>query len=145
MNWAGAHVAGQAKITSSAKFLIGGRLDIGEETWIGHEVLFVGGISDVRIGKQCDIAPRVVFATGSHEIRADEVKAAGVGFSSPIEIGDGCWIGVGATILGGTKIGKTSIVAAGAVVRGDFPSGVVIGGVPARVIEVVKNKVKKSQ
>ena len=60
---------------------------------------------------------------------------AGEGYSLPISIGDGSWICTGATILGGTTIGERSIVAAGAVVKGVFPAGVLIGGVPARVLQ----------
>lgn len=44
-----------------------------------------------------------------------------------IIIGDGCWIGINATILGGTEIGKNS-VAAGAVVKGIYPDYCVICG-----------------
>ena len=41
------------------------------------------------------------------------------------------------TILKGTVIGKNSVVAAGAVVSGEFPANVVIGGVPAKVIREI--------
>lgn len=40
------------------------------------------------------------------------------------------------TILDGTVIGNGCIVAAGAVVRGQFPDNSVIGGVPARIIKM---------
>ena len=53
----------------------------------------------------------------------------------PIIVGDGTWIGINATILGGTDIGKNCVVAAGAVVKGKFPDYCVIGGVPARIIK----------
>jgi acetyltransferase-like isoleucine patch superfamily enzyme len=49
----------------------------------------------------------------------------------PITIGDNCFIGLGATLLPGTKIGDNCIVGAGAVVRGTVPSGSVVAGVPA--------------
>ena len=37
-------------------------------------------------------------------------------------------------ILPGTSLGRNTVVAAGAVVRGTFPDHVVIGGVPAKVL-----------
>ena len=37
-------------------------------------------------------------------------------------------------ILPGTTLGRNTVVAAGAVVRGEFPGRVVLGGVPARVL-----------
>ena len=42
---------------------------------------------------------------------------------------------MGATILKGVRIGKGSIVAAGAVVTSDVPPNSMVGGVPAKVIK----------
>jgi len=38
-----------------------------------------------------------------------------------VEIGEDCWIGTGAIILKGTKIGKRCFIAAGTVVKGKYP------------------------
>ena len=51
-----------------------------------------------------------------------------------IEIMDNVFIGLGATILPGVRIGPNAVVAAGAVVTKDVPPGTVVGGCPARVI-----------
>lgn len=134
LRWAGASVEHNVSCVSSAKFHLTGALHIGHDTWIGHEVLVVGGDAYVSLGACCDIAPRVTFVTGSHQINPAGPHVAGEGYSHPISIGDGCWICTGATILGGTRIGERSIVAAGAVVKGDFPAGCLIGGLPARVL-----------
>lgn len=50
-------------------------------------------------------------------------------------IGDNCFIGAGARILAGTKLGANCIVGANAVVRGSFPSGTMLAGIPARIIK----------
>ena len=55
-------------------------------------------------------------------------------FLGCIEVHENVFIGAGARILPGVSIGPNAIVAAGAVVNKDVPPGVVVGGVPARVI-----------
>lgn len=121
LRWAGAKVGSNVRIVSSARFYLTGRLSIGSDTWIGHEVLIVGGSADVTIGKKVDIAPRVTLITGTHELSPNSERAAGTGYSLPIEIEDGVWIGAAATILGGVRIQQCSMVGAGALVRNDVP------------------------
>lgn len=53
---------------------------------------------------------------------------------APVHIGDGTWIGSGAVILPGARIGRQVVVAANAVVRGAVPDHCVVAGVPARVV-----------
>jgi maltose O-acetyltransferase len=138
LRWAGAEVGENVRIVSSARFLVTGQLRIGDGTWIGHEVLIVGGEADVTIGANVDVAPRVSIVTGSHELFGVHGRAAGEGFSRPIHIMDGVWIGAAATILGGVVVGQSSMIAAGAVVNRDVPAGAVVGGVPARIIPMIE-------
>lgn len=138
LRWCGAKVGLNVRIVSSAKFYVSGELSIGDNTWIGHEVLIVGGNSKVSIGNNCDIAPRVLIATGSHKVnKITDSKIAGKGYSKDIIIGNGCWICAGANILGGTTIGEKSIVAAGGVCRGTLKAGAVYGGVPIKLIKML--------
>jgi carbonic anhydrase/acetyltransferase-like protein (isoleucine patch superfamily) len=51
-----------------------------------------------------------------------------------VAIARGSLIGIGAIILEGVKVGRGSIVGAGAVVTKDVPDGVVVAGVPAKVM-----------
>lgn len=53
-----------------------------------------------------------------------------------IFIGDNCYIGTGATILGPVTIGDNVTIGAGAVVTKDIPSNVVVAGNPAKIIKV---------
>ncbi|EOB2820164.1 acyltransferase [Vibrio vulnificus] len=50
-------------------------------------------------------------------------------------IGDNCFIGIGASIQAGTKLGKQCIVGTNSVVRGEFPDYCVIVGVPAKIVK----------
>ena len=56
------------------------------------------------------------------------------GMPEPVTIGSGSWIGHGAVILPGTRIGRNVVVAAGAVVRGVVEDHAVVAGTPARVV-----------
>jgi serine O-acetyltransferase len=49
-------------------------------------------------------------------------------------IGNDVYLGPGAKIVGGIRIGDAAVVGANAVVVDDVPSGRTVGGVPARVI-----------
>lgn len=56
--------------------------------------------------------------------------------TKPVVIGDNCWIAENAKILSGSKIGENSVVAANAVVKGEYPPNCMLAGVPAKVIRV---------
>jgi acetyltransferase-like isoleucine patch superfamily enzyme len=53
----------------------------------------------------------------------------------PVEIEDDTWIGIGAIVLKGVRVGRGARVGAGAVVTADVPPGAVVAGNPARVLE----------
>jgi sugar O-acyltransferase (sialic acid O-acetyltransferase NeuD family) len=52
-----------------------------------------------------------------------------------VTVKQGAWIGAGATVIPGVKIGAMSVVGAGATVIDDVPEGVIVAGVPARIIK----------
>jgi acetyltransferase-like isoleucine patch superfamily enzyme len=51
---------------------------------------------------------------------------------------EGVWIASNVTVIGPAEIGAHSVIAAGAVVRGNIPPGVMAAGVPAKVIRELK-------
>ena len=112
-----------------------GSLKIGAYTHIGEGVI-ICAIESVKVGGSCLIASGVVIRDQDHG-----TKLGGGPFrlqsqeSAPISIGNNVWIGTKATILKGVKIGDNSVVGANAVVTKDVESGVVVAGVPARVIK----------
>lgn len=54
--------------------------------------------------------------------------------TAPVEIGAGSWLGAGAVVLPGARLGRNVVVAAGAVVRGEVPDHAVVAGAPARIV-----------
>lgn len=129
-----ASIGHNVRIVSSARFNLTGRLSIGSDTFIGHNVSVIGGDANIDIGDNVDIAPGVMIISGSHQINPTSDRVAGPGYSSTITIGNGCWIGAGSIILGGTTLGENTVIAAGAVVKGEYPSRCIVGGIPAKVI-----------
>jgi len=130
---AGARLGENVRVCSSANILGSGDLVVGDDTWIGHQVLICTS-SRVTIGRAVDIGPRVYIGTGTHEIDSDGARTAGAGINKDVVIADGVWLGVGSTVLPGVTIGEKSVIAAGAVVTEDVPPRVVAGGIPARVL-----------
>jgi acetyltransferase-like isoleucine patch superfamily enzyme len=109
-------------------------LVVGNGSWIGPDCYLHSG-GGIRIGANVGIAPRVMILTSKHD---QTPKGTPLIFGklelAPVEIGDGCDIGLGAIFLPGTRLGSGVLVGAGAVVSGEFPDDVVIAGVPARIL-----------
>ena len=130
---AGARLGDNVRICSSALFVGAGELSIGDDTWIGHQVL-ISTSSRVTIGSAVDIGPRVYIGTGTHEVDPIGAHSAGKGISRDVVISDGVWIGANSLILPGVTIGVKSVIAAGAVVVKNVPPHVIVGGIPAVII-----------
>lgn len=134
LRWAGVTVGKNVRVVSSARFFVSGKLTLGDNTWVGHDVLILGGNADIFIGRDVDIAPRVTIVSGAHIPFEYPEKAAGSDYSSPVRIEDGVWLCANVTVLGGAVIGRRTIVAAGAVVNKTIDQNCLAGGVPCKII-----------
>jgi len=110
----------------------GYNIHVGDNFYANYDLIILD-CCEVRIGNNCMIAPRVSIFTATHPLDA-ATRVAGFEFARPVTIGDNVWIGGQAVINPGVSIGHNVVVAAGAVVTKDVPDGVVVAGVPARVI-----------
>jgi carbonic anhydrase/acetyltransferase-like protein (isoleucine patch superfamily) len=107
---------------------IGDRCLIGRGTHlVAHRSLVIG--DDVMTGPGC-------YVTDQNHVYADPDTPIGRQWPTddPVEIGSGSWLGAGAVILPGTRLGRNTVVGAGAVVRGTFDDHVVLAGTPAQVV-----------
>jgi acetyltransferase-like isoleucine patch superfamily enzyme len=139
-------------------------IHIGEETLIGaHATLSVGHTPDdanapergLVIGDRCVIGARAIITAHESIVIGDDVwfgQAVFVsdsshgyqdvespiglqlGWAHPVEIGAGSWIGHGAIVLPGTRIGRNVVIGGGSVVRGEIPDHSVAVGSPAKVV-----------
>lgn len=110
------------------------RLMIGKNTSIGrYSVLDIRG--RIKIGDNVSISPNVIFITGSHNMQSKNFEYE----VFEIIIEDYVWIGTGAIILPGIKIGKGAVVGAGSVVTKDVGEYEFVAGNPAKFVKM-RNK-----
>ncbi|MBB1243324.1 acyltransferase [Streptomyces durbertensis] len=139
-------------------------IELGDHCVIGAEVTLTAGMMpDLELGPDpvLTLGNGVVLGRGSHVVADARVRigddvffgpycyvtstnhsyddpAVPVGKqwprSAPVEIGSGCWLGHGAVVLPGARLGRNVVVAAGSVVRGEVPDHAVVAGSPARVV-----------
>ena len=87
----------------------------------------------VSIGDGTQIGPAVQIYAADHP-RDPERRRAGLEFGRPVEIGRNVWIGGGAIILPGVRVGDDAVIGAGSVVTRDVAAGATVMGSPARPV-----------
>jgi acetyltransferase-like isoleucine patch superfamily enzyme len=114
--------------TTSPVLRVGDRCLIGRGSHlVAHRSLVIH--DDVITGPDC-------YVTDQNHVYADPDRPIGQQWpvDAPVEIGPGSWLGAGCVILPGTRLGRNTVVAAGTVVRGEFPDHAVLAGIPAEVV-----------
>src|SRR5687768_363526 len=114
--------------------------DYGSNIHLGERVFFnfncvVLDVCPVRIGSFTLFGPAVQIYTPMHPF--DAARRRQQEFGKPVEIGADVWVGGGAIILPGVRIGSKAVIGAGAVVTRDVPEGMFAAGNPCRVIRAV--------
>lgn len=119
----------------------GRNITLGKNVFINQGCTFMdrGGIF---IGDDVYIAPKVNIITINHDINPYKRTTT---YCKPVYIQDRVWIGIGATILAGVRVGENSIVGAGAVVTKDVPKNSIVAGNPARVIKKITKKMREGE
>ena len=114
--------------------------DYGTNIHLGERVFFnfncvVLDVCPVTIGDFTLFGPAVQILTATHPL--DAVLRRSQEYAKPITIGSDVWVGGGAMICPGVKIGSRTVIGAGSVVTRDIPDGVVAAGNPCRVIRPI--------
>jgi acetyltransferase-like isoleucine patch superfamily enzyme len=114
--------------------LFGEGFVIGDDSGIG-DYGYIGAAGGVTIGSNVIMGQFVTFHSQEHRFENPAIPIRQQGTSQRgIAIGDNCWIGARVTFLDGSRVAEGCVVAAGAVVRDEFPQFSVIAGAPARVV-----------
>ncbi len=114
-----------------------GRITIGDDCGFGAGITVHSSVEgSVTIGNKCIIAGHAYIGGGQYHTDSTEVPIVDQGHvaNQHLVLGDGCWIGAGAVVVNGVRVGNDAIIAAGAVVTKDVPPFAVVAGVPARII-----------
>ena len=127
----GAIIREQVEIGDSAVIMMGAVINIGAVIGEGT-MIDMGAVLGGRaiVGKRCHI--------GAGAVLAGVVEPPS---ATPVVVEDNVLIGANAVAIEGVRIGEGAVVAAGSVVIEDVAPGMVVAGVPARV---VKKKDEKS-
>lgn len=130
------------KVGKKCRFI--GWIECGRHISIGEGAYFVSSRAKLIIEDNCVFGPNVTIYTGDHATHvigkhildiSDEDKEKLEGeFDLDVVIEEGCWIGTRAIILKGVRVGKGSVIGAGAIVTKDVPPYSIYVGVPSMKI-----------
>jgi carbonic anhydrase/acetyltransferase-like protein (isoleucine patch superfamily) len=131
-----AEVAADAFVAPTATLIGDVSLQPDSSIWFGAvlrgdiEQITIGRGSNIQDGSVCHTDPNNPCTVG------DFVTVGHMAMLHGCEIGDGSLIGIGATLMNGSSVGKNCIVGAHALVTEGkkFPDNVVIMGAPAKVV-----------
>lgn len=112
----------------------GANISLGERVYFNFNCVVLD-VCPVKIGDFTFFGPGVQILTPLHPLNAELRRREE--FGKPIEIGSDVWVGGGALILAGVRIGSRSVIGAGSVVTRDIPEGVIAVGNPCRVLREI--------
>ncbi len=109
----------------------GANIELGERVFFNFNCVVLD-VCRVRIGDFSLFGPAVQIYTPMHPFNAELRRREEYG--KPVDIGSDVWVGGGAVILPGVRIGSRAVIGAGSVVTRDVPDGVFAAGNPAASI-----------
>jgi maltose O-acetyltransferase len=113
----------------------GSNIELGERVFFNFNCVVLD-VCPVRIGSYTLFGPAVQIYTPMHPLNAKLRRETE--FGKPVEIGSDVWVGGGAIILPGVRVGSRAVIGAGSVVTRDVPQDVFAAGNPCRVIRDIE-------
>ena len=112
----------------------GTNIELGERVYFNFNCVVLD-VCTMSIGDFTLFGPAVQILTPLHPLNAQLRRKEEYG--KPITIGSDVWVGGGALILPGVRIGSRAVIGAGSVVTRDIPDGMFAAGNPCRVIREI--------
>ena len=116
-------------------------IEVGDDVTMGFGDILIAAESRILIGNKAMIGPNVMIIAGDHNTTTvgkfmydERVKLPED--DQDVFIEDDVWVGAGAIILKGVRLGRGSIIAAGAVVNKPVEPYTIVGGIPAKRLGV---------
>lgn len=126
------HIGQGTNVKSSFQCDYGKHIYFGENVFVNDDCVFLDS-GRIEIGDNTFIGPQVGIYTVTHPFDVAK-RLAGIQRAMPVKIGKNCWICGHVTINPGVTLGNNVVVASGAVVTQSFEDNVLIAGVPAKII-----------
>ncbi|BAU43959.1 Maltose O-acetyltransferase [Leptolyngbya sp. O-77] len=124
----GAKIGQQVTIRPTARFTYPWKVEIGDYSWIGDDVVFYS-LAPIRVGTHCVISQKTYLCTGSHDVTD---PAFGL-VTGAIAIGNGAWVAADCFIAPGVNIGANTVIGARSAVFHSMPAQTVCWGSPCQV------------
>ena len=126
------------QILQGARFETGyeGHVTLGDDCFVGAYTI-LNGFGGITVGNNALIAGHCHVVSGDHgfgDLSRPMNQQPIIGKGIVLE--DDVWLGAGAKVLDGVRIGQGSIVSAGAVVNRDVAPYSIVGGIPAKLIKM---------
>src|SRR5207302_10171243 len=100
----------------------GGNITLGDRVYFNFNCVVLDP-APVAIGSDVLFGPGVQIYTATHPMD-HRARRTGLEAARPIAIGPDVWVGGGAILCPGVRVGARSVIGAGSVVTRDVPDGV---------------------
>jgi acetyltransferase-like isoleucine patch superfamily enzyme len=111
----------------------GARVVVGDGAFIGRGVV-VSAHAEVEIGARTLVAEYACIHDNDHAVESLRDGAMPAFVSTPLRVGNDCWIGAHAVLVRSSGMGDRCVLGAGAVLTSILAPGTTAAGVPARAI-----------
>lgn len=113
---------------------VGAAIKIGHKTTIQQARFICAEPGRIDVGEDCMFSEQIYMVNSDMHSIIDVATGRRINPAADISIAPHVWVGLGVTLLKGSRIGRDAIVAAHSLVRGEVPANALVAGVPVRVV-----------